>query len=284
MNNVAITLNFIKKLGLEHDFYNLPYDLKIATITLTCKLDTAINVQNIGHYMNLNKNDVVCVKYGPDKIIRSLIQLKKNYNSAGKKKKNFQNQVSLMIKIKNDRNIHVKLFSNGTMQITGCKTVCNFVEMMRILCRKLLEVKFTYNIITKQTVKKTFISEPDNIKVEKISDLKIRMINSNFHVGFMIDRVILYKLLLEKGYECNYDQCSHAAVNLKYKCDNDEISIFIFESGSIIITGVKNKIHINESYNFIVTFLHDNYNIIAKHDIDKFLQRPDIKKLIADDL
>jgi TATA-box binding protein (TBP) (component of TFIID and TFIIIB) len=189
-----------------------------------------------------------------------------------------------MIKITNNRNIHVKLFSNGTMQITGCKTIYNFVEVMKILCRKLLEIKFTYNLITKKTVKKTFVTEPDNIIVEIIGALQIRMINSNFHIGFMIDRVILYKLLLEKKYECNYDQCSHAAVNLKYKCEGEDVSIFIFESGSIIITGAKNKNHICESYNFIVTFLHDNYNLIVKRDINKFLQRPDIKKIINDTL
>ncbi len=282
MNNVAATIKFIKNLGLDNDFFGLPYDLKIATITLTCKLHTATNVRDIGHYMSLSMKDVVCVKYGPDKIIRSLVRLKKNYNNTKKNKKNFQNQVSLMIRIKNKRNIHLKLFSNGTMQITGCKTIYNFVEVMRILCKKLLDVKFIYNLITRKTVKKTFITEPDNIMIDKVSDLDIRMINSSFHVGFMIDRVITYQLLLTKGYECSYDQCSHAGVNLKYKCDNDDVSIFLFESGSIIITGAKNKTHICISYDFIVKFLYDNYIVVAKRDMDKFLKRPDIKKLIAE--
>ncbi len=282
MSNVVATLNFIKKLKLDNDFFGLPYDLKIATITLTCKLHTAIYVRDIGHYMSLSMKDVVCVKYGPDKIVRSLIKLKKNYNNTGKKKKNFQNQVSVMIRIKNKRNIHVKLFSNGTMQITGCKTIYNFVEVMKILCKKLLDIKFIYNLTTRKTVKKTFITEPDNITIENISNLDIRMINSSFHVGFMIDRVITYQLLLSKGHECNYDQCSHAGVNLKYKCDGEDVSIFLFESGSIIITGAKNKTHICITYDFIVKFLHDNFNIVAKREMDKFLQRADIKKLIAE--
>lgn len=283
MNTLLITQRFIKKLGLDGDFNDLPYDLKIATITLTCKLNTVINVQTIGHYMELNKDDVVCVKYGPDSIVRSLIPLKRNYKVKDPTQKNFQNQVSVMIRIKNQRCIHVKLFSNGTMQITGCKSVHNFTEVMLMLCRKLLTVKFAYNTETKKTIKKTFVTNPNAIKMDKITNLTIRMINSSFHVGFMIDRVIFYKLLLEKGYTCTYDQCSHAGINLKWKIGEDVISILIFESGSVIITGAKNKNHIWETYEFIVKLLYENFSIIVKMDIEKLLDRPDIKKMIKDE-
>lgn len=282
MNNLALVYKFLKQLGLDSDFYGLPYDLKIATITFTCKFNTLINVCAIGHYLELCNEDVVCVKYGPDSIVRSLIKLKKNYKVKDPKKKNFQNQVSLMIRIKNRRLIHTKLFSNGTMQITGCKSIFNFVEVMKILCKKLLTFKFAYDTVTKKTIKKVFITNKNNVKVEKTKQLKIRMINSSFHVGFMIDRVVLYKFLLERGFDCTYDQCSHAGINLKYKVGEDSISILIFESGSIIITGAKTQFHIWESYEFIVKLLYDNFHLIVKNNIEKLLLRNDIKKMIEE--
>jgi len=281
INLVDVTHKFTRKLGLDSDFYNLPYDVKISTITITCKLkDTTINVKTIGHYMDLNMKDIVYVKYGPDNILRTLIKLKQSYKT--KTKKNFQNQVSVMIKLKNGRLIHVKLFLNGSIQMTGCKTIFNFVEAMTVLCKKLLTFKFAYDLVTKKTVRKTFVSGSDNVKIDKITKLKIRMINSNFHVGFMIDRVILYRLLLEKEFECSYDQCSHAGVNLKYKKGNDTISIFVFESGSVIITGVKNKQYIFDAYEFIVKLLYENFNRLIKIDAEKLLERRDVKKLLIE--
>lgn len=285
MNKLLVTQRFLKKLKLDGDFYDLPYDLKIATITLTCKLDTLMNIKTIGYYLDLNINDVVYVKYGPDLIVRSLIKLKKNYKikTPVEKKKNFQNQVSVKIMIRNKRCITVKLFSNGAMQITGCKTIYNFVEVMTILCSKLLDVKFVYDTATKKIIKKTFVTNPNGVKIINITCLTIRMINSSFHVGFLIDRIILYKLLLEKGHECTYDQCSHAGINLKYKIGDDTISLLIFESGSIIITGAKTKNHIWEAYDFIVKILYENFNVIVKLDMGQLLNRPDIKKMIKDE-
>ena len=109
------------------------------------------------------------------------------------------------------------------------------------------------------------------------------MINSNLKIGFRIDRDKFYKILLKQGIECNFEPCAHAGVNVKFNYSNNEkISIFIFESGSIIITGAKTKDHILQSYNFITKKLYENYNniILNKINIDTVLNRPDIKELI----
>jgi TATA-box binding protein (TBP) (component of TFIID and TFIIIB) len=292
MSNILLVHRFIKKLKLDDDFYELPYDLKIATITFTCKLNTLINVRTIGHYMDLNMNDIVAVKYGPDNgpdsVIRSLIKLKKNYktkdpNKVKKKKDNFQNQVSVRIRIRRDRYIHVKLFNNGSMQVAGCKSVSNLVEVMTILCKKLLTYKFAYDTVLKKTIKKVYVSSPNFVVVSRITELSIRLINTSFHVGFMIDRVPLYTLLLEKGYGTTYDPMSHAGINLKYVIGADSISILIFESGSIIITGLKNKIQMFDAYEFIIKLLYENFSIIVKQDIERLLKRPDIVKMIKDE-
>lgn len=284
MQNIQLTRKFLNDLKLDKEFCNLPFDLKIATITLTCKFpNTKIDVRAIGYHMTLNRNDIVYVKYGPD-YIRSLIKLKKSYNVKTKKKKNFLNQVSVMLKLNNSRLIHVKLFSNGSLLIAGCKTVYNFVEVMKILCKKLLGYKFVFNYKTSKTTKTHFVSNKDSIVMEKIEDLDIRLINSKFDVGFMIDRIILHNLLLKAGFKSDYDPCSHAGVNFKYGCGDITISVFAFESGSIIITGAKSQMQIEETYKFVVKFLYDNYKEIRKINMEKLLVRNDVKKLILSNL
>lgn len=280
MQNIQLTRKFLNDLNLKKEFSNLPFDLKIATITLTCKFtDTYIDVRSIGYFMGLNKKDIVYIKYGPD-YVRSLIRLKKHYNVKTQKKKNFLNQVSVMLRLNNSRLIHVKLFSNGSLLIAGCKTIYNFVEVMKILCKKLLGHKFVFNNKTLKTTKRYFVTNKDNIMVNKIVDLDIRLINSKFDVGFMVDRIVLHNLLLKAGHKSDYDPCSHAGVNFKFPCGDITVSIFAFESGSIIITGAKSQIQIEEAYKFVVKFLYDNFKEIRKLDMEKLLVRNDVKKLI----
>ena len=114
---------------------------------------------------------------------------------------------------------------------------------------------------------KPFAGTPENLDVSKVKNIKIRMINSNFSIGFKVNRDQLYQLLLSENVDCRYEPCVHACVNIKYKYDAENvISIFIFESGAIIITGAKNKDHIIKAYNFTVDKLYTYYNKIVKND------------------
>jgi TATA-box binding protein (TBP) (component of TFIID and TFIIIB) len=73
----------------------------------------------------------------------------------------------------------------------------------------------------------------------------------------------------------------HACVNIKYNYKNiDTISIFVFEKGSIIITGAKNRDHLFQSYKFISKFLYENYGNIVKNDIGDIIDFPEIQELI----
>lgn len=129
------------------------------------------------------------------------------------------------------------------------------------------------------------MTNPENVNVSDIYNFKIRMINSNFHIGFLINRENLYELLSKGGIRCSFEPCIHACVNIKYNYKNkDTISIFVFESGSIVITGAKSKNHIVDAYKFITKVLYENYDNIVKNDIDKFLEKPEIKELINQSL
>ena len=85
----------------------------------------------------------------------------------------------------------------------------------------------------------------DNTIDPKVINFKIDMINSNFFINYKINGEKLYKLLQREKMTCRYEPCMHPGVNIKYKLlENEEqkkVSIFVFQSGNIIITGAKNK-------------------------------------------
>jgi len=277
------TSNQSKKLTAHIDLSNLPDDLKISTMTITCNLDTLIDVQNVGKYVDLSFGSIVCVKYGPTNV-RTLIKLKKSNSKTKKKKqKNFYNQATVIVDVKNKRRINVKLFKNGAIQLTGCKSMENFNDAITILTNELKKKKAVFDRKQKKIIKKDFVTSPENVNLASINNFKIRMINSNFHIGFLVNRENLFDLLNKANIRCTYEPCIHACVNIKYNYKNKEtISIFVFESGSIIITGAKTKNHIIEAYKFITKILYENYDNIIKNDIDKFLDRPEIKQLIME--
>lgn len=286
-NSQKSSLNIaIKKLKPLINLDSLPKDLHISTITITCIMDTEFNVQNIGKYIDLSHDSIVTVKYGTGpNCIRSLIPQKDKTKKKKKLKKVFYNQVTLEILSKNFKNkINIKLFKNGSIQMTGCKSIENCLDALITLCNSLHKVKAIINPKNINSIElKPFITNPNNVDVLKIRNFKIRMINSNLNVGFRVDREKLYKLLLQQGAECTFEPCAHAGVNIKYIYKNmEKISIFVFESGSIIITGAKNKDHIIDAYSYITKKLFENYHQIIQSNIsiEQLLNRPDVQKLL----
>lgn len=353
------------------------------------------DVSNIAYYFNDFDDIVIGKKYG-NRIVNNLINIKKvkiGKKKKRKEKKNFFNQVSLIFRsatlmgIDPDtltqkekfKNINVKLFINGSIQMTGCKHLDNIRKCLEILFEKL---KVTKAILNKNMKfeKKTFVKSLDNLDLSKIKlklnkqklkeklktksiiiikkenfinnkikklttngthfvnndeindlnvfdeydeinlniiekeyideeikydeenesddeiddmeiildmlkgdakkncptkenfninflDIKniylfdIRMINTNFNIGFQINRERLFKLLLDRDYDVTFDPIIHACVNIKYIIPelNKPVSIFVFESGSITIAGSNSCEQILYTYNFINKFILSNY-------------------------
>ena len=274
-----------KKTGPNINLNKLPDDLTISTMTVTCSFDTLFNVQNINNYMELKFGGILYIKYGDVNNIRSLIKVKKKNKKTKKKSKSFYNQATVITDTENKKRINTKLFKNGSIQMTGCKSLEHCIESLKLLCIELKKVKAVYNKKERKIVRKPFISNPENMCLDRVNNFKIRMINSNFDVGFLVNRQILFDILNKKSIICTYEPCIHACVNVKYNYNNkDTISIFVFESGSIIITGAKTQDHIAQGYKFITNILFENYGDIVKSDIDEFLNRIDIAKFIQDNI
>lgn len=122
-------------------------DYKIFTMTVCCIFkDCTFNVINIGKYLDID-SDIIGIKYNCGK--KSI--LKGNYTTVMYKKlkvKNsdkinkvlFSNQISLSIKI-NENIINAKLFSNGSVNLTGVKSNDEPSKLIELLYKKLLNLK-----------------------------------------------------------------------------------------------------------------------------------------------
>jgi len=263
-----------QKLICLNDLHNLPPEISISTMTITCHFDVEFKIDNIGKYLDLNISNILSIKYGlsPD-TNRSLVKKKKNNHKKKqvKPRKNFFNQVTVVVKSKKNKNITVKIFLNGSLQLTGCKDISDAFNVIDILTEKLKTTKAIVDPVTlDKIIEKPFVTDATKIELKQMTKFKIHMINSNFKIGFRIDREKLHALLTNDGHSCKYDPNMHACVSIKYQySDSKEISIFVFESGAIIITGANNADHITVAYNFINKYLIANYYDIIKKNINE---------------
>ena len=251
------------------DIKMLPEKVKISTISATCTLNVGVKLNNIYKYLKLSMDGIYTIKF-KNKVKSLEVQKKK------KKKKNcFQNQMTVEIKpdIENMPNskISLKIFKNGSIQMSGIKSIkaCNTV-----LTKLINELNKEYGVIENHVITDiNFIEEKvDEIKISKF---KIDMINSGFELKYNVNRENLYNKLLDTKIDCKFEPSIHAGVNIKFLPTGNEkkVSIFVFESGNIIITGAKNIYNIVESYDYISNFMETNKMIVEKSKICELLRK-----------
>jgi TATA-box binding protein (TBP) (component of TFIID and TFIIIB) len=266
------------------------HGITISTITLDCKLHTLIDVDKFAKNVILKEDGIVSIKFGNRKdpaTNRTIVVLKTKKKPSVK---NFYNQVTILMKPMNNpsRNyINIKVFKNGSLQMTGCKDMNDFNNVTLTLIKILKKGRDIKNK-KGEIVHIDFIDKPKEIG---IYDIKIRMINSNFKLDYKVDRKKLAKLLEKNhsqgtkdkdlGYiECKYEPTSgHSCVNIKYRYDDkNKPSIFVFQTGAIIITGAKTLPQIIMAYHFIHKVLNKYYNEIRIIDLDHNAVQAEIAK------
>lgn len=273
--NGGLNTSTIKMLSPFMNLKSLPKDVKISTMTVVCKFKTEFNVENIGRFISLNSDRIVYTKYG-DK--ERLLDPKTKKKNKKKKSRSFYNQVTVKVNSTNEKPTNVKLFRNGSVQMTGCKSLENFIDVIKKLSVELKKVRMILNRKTmKSFIEKPFITNPENVDINSVYDVKIGMINCGFDIGFSVDRSNLYATLLKQDIECKFEPCVHACVDVKYYYKKDKrISIFVFESGKIIITGANQRDHIDKAHDYITKKLHEHYGATNMTSIDDFIMDADV--------
>ena len=262
----------------SHEVDSLPNGVSISTMCCSAKIGSEIDVENIQNYLQLNKNDVLSVKVNENKIRTLLEQKVKNRRKKkvvkkGKTQK-FYNQITVVIRIDNGscedinkvKSINVKLFKNGSIQMSGCKRIEEVNTVINKLIYRLKEIKGRRVDDKIEQIK--FVEDASKVNVK---DFKIDMINSNYQVNLQIDRSKFYRLLLQKKISASYEKCIRACVIIKYcptidNVNDKEISIFVFQKGNIIITGAKSKNQVTAAYKYLNNILIEHADEISKND------------------
>lgn len=232
-----------------------PY-MKIDVMSATCNVGTKFVLENIHHFIDLSSDCIISSQYGNKLRYVELVEGKKY-------KKAFSNQLTLIIKINSEKYLNVKLFINGSLQITGGEKVDDYNILFNKLFTKL---KMDKSVVEDgEIVGKPFLEDVTKLGV---FGFKINMINSGCSVNYMINRDTLYRVLVNKEHiAATYEPMMHAGVSIPYIVDDmKKASIFVFESGRIIITGVKNVKDINGAYEYVTTLLTKWRDTVVKRE------------------
>lgn len=271
--------------------YEKPTPYRISTITATGSVGTSINLDVLYNCLEVitidenNDHGIVYVEYGKKKSETIFKGYTKKFSINRRKEKpskRFDNQVTIVYKTPENTNLNIKTFRNGNVQITGIKTIeqgyrtiDNIINILRDLYEK------------------------DNSVIGDLSELKnmnykICLINTDYKVGFPIKRENLHKILKnDYGNISNYEPVIYPGVKIHYyfnkmnvlkdglchcsKCCYDsksgdgssdtnckKITIAVFQSGCIIITGSQTIEQVDECYEFINDILYNNIDKIEK--------------------
>ena len=230
-------------------------NLSISTITTCFNFNQEIDLKLLKEKLPKNFN----INYNPT-FKKSKVPKKKGtdafYNS-------FDIKLTIADITKNPvlfSNISIFIFTNGKVKAAGAKTI----NTINLMIGELIDL-INYIPMTVPDPKSLGV---ENIKIQMIcSDFKIKPIKENPD-GWCLKQEELKNILVN---ECKLSATFSAlsrypGINLKYPSVIDSgknISLLIFRSGSIIITGAKNAKDMYTSYSFIT-------NTIAKHSSKLF--------------
>ena len=229
-------------------------------MTAVSKIAGEIDLSDI--FEKLDVNDSVKFIQFKEKNKGVMTTKKKRKNNP---KKTFYNQITLHVFY--DKMVNVKIFNNGKIQMTGLKSE-----------------KMGDNII--QIVKDN-IKHSDLIEIYDKKDFyKTVLINSDFDIKYKVDREKLHDYMINIGIYSSYEPCFYPGVNIKYyynslyddgicMCENrcngkgdgdgdglcKKITIAVFNSGKIIITGGQSFNQIETAYEFIFNILSNKRNL-----------------------
>ena len=248
-----------------NDINGLYPDIGLSTTTITCTINLNFNTENLGLYFDDFDDYLIDKRYG-NRNLKYIIDT----SNKKSKKKIFNNQISFIFdsnKMSNIvtlpntelKKINIKFFTNGSIHITGCNNFTHIKTCLSILCLKIKKGKII--IENNETKLISYVSNPDELKIENIYNFNIRMANICFDLNYCIDRHKLDALLIKNGYNSNFNQINKSVI-IKYIVDKTSITIFVFNSGSITIAGTKSIEHLMEAYYFINNFILSNYSEI----------------------
>jgi len=277
-----IDCKVIKDLNTKHIFTNFtPTNLRVSTITVCATINLDDSIKNFVNKTILQRH---CCK----KCYEMFLDIENHTcDKIIKKKGSFYNQQTLLITLPNKKKVNFKIFWNGKVQITGLKSELHGVKAIEIFIEFIKKLQLRYKNTEEWVITDSKLLQMDNYRV--------CLINSDFSVNFKIKRNLLYELLKKKyKISVSYEPDYYQGVNSKFywnrvnkkmtgKCnctincngkgkgngngDCKKVTISIFQSGKIIITGAQTYHQIKDAYLFINKVLDSEYLTIKRNEI-----------------
>ena len=254
---------------------------RISTITVTGGINSNVCLERL--YKAFSEHtpvEITYLEYGSNKhnLLTTGEKTRKG-KKAGEKKvtKRFDNQLTIVMTYQENR-YNMKLFKNGNIQITGVKTIGNGKKAIDFLIEQI----------------KRMYTQHDSDILEDVGSLRnvnysIRLINSDFRINFEIRLDHLYRVVVNQ-YKiiCSYEPCIYPGAKIEYYYPNNgyckctgfcngksvackKITIAVFQSGCVIITGANKMEHIDTAYAFICSLLKDNMSKIKRNKLPLLL-------------
>lgn len=288
----------------ENKIYFSPFRVSTITCNANLASGINFNLDILFKYIDINIDEnesFMWIQYlkESEENTRGLYPKKKRKSKICEVKKNrFDNQMTVIYKYNTEYMPNIKIFKNGNIQLTGIKDI----KHPEYIGKKIIEnIKKIYTEIDKNIIKK-YQEDDDNILDRlKYSDFKIRMINTDFKVyedleytnRFSIKRKELHNILISSKYnnKSSFQPGIYQGVKLEYFWNSEhtnksgicicsencfgknngigngnckKVTIAIFESGSILITGGITFEQVNDAYDYICNIIQENKNLIKK--------------------
>ena len=217
--------------------------VKITTITMIADLETTI--------------DVGFIRKAFQSLEKIVIKQKNKENSKGfewtLKDTTFYNQVTLNY-VDDYSTKSIKLFPNGAIQVAGCTDLIDCNRVIKQLVH-LLRIVIS--------------------KVVKTKGFQVVMINSNFSVNYKLNlHEVATHFAREEIFDVSFDPDRYSAVKIKFKPAQDmkQVTVSIFGTGKVIVTGAETLKEIAFSYNIINSHINTNKKIKVEktETVDEF--------------
>lgn len=278
-----------------------PTPFKVSTITATGGVNTSVDLEILFNNITILPEDnttdagFTYIEFGKKKSDTIYRGYHKKLSMTRRRKvaaKRFDNQATLVYRRTGTGDsgpvfINIKVFKNGNIQMTGLKTIEHGTEAID---KVIEELRLIHDTCDSRIV--------ENMSNAKNINNQIRLINSDFRLGFEIKRDRLCKIM-QNTYDvfCSYEPCIYPGAKIQFfwnsmhgakqdgvcKCKTcicqgkgtghgeaecKKITIAVFQSGCIIITGAQTHGQIKDAYDFICTLVENHYDEVKKSSLE----------------
>lgn len=179
-----------------------------------------------------------------------------------RKRKAFSN--SVILKFKGYRGgVAVKIFSNGSLHVTGPVSGDEIVHVLGLVCQVL-------DVIYKQ-----------GATAFRVKNYYVQMINTNFTIGFTLDKEAVYTVLTREASDLTVTVPEkHPAIRVEVpvaprefesRIGGDIVTVMVFATGSVIITGLKKWEELSVAFERVIPVLDAHIDEVRLVENDTLL-------------